>query len=141
MGHRWLLLRFRRGLGHGDLLFDRCRSGDDLGLGFRLGPLVLGEGIGLGAGGCWATVSALAGATAFGFCFDKAKIPPTPATWIAKTRMKAVVNEIPSRFFFLIASRYSGSSIQWGCFVGYVVFVFIAASYAAFLICLQIAHP
>ena len=52
-----------------------------------------------------------------------------------------MVNEIPKRFFLVMVSRYSGSSIQWGCLVGYVVFVFIAASYAAFFISLQIAHP
>ena len=70
--------------------------------------------------------------------FEKAKIPPAPARWMASTRTNAVVNERPRRLRLLMASRYSGSSIQCGCFVGNVVFVFIAASYAAIFVSLQI---
>jgi hypothetical protein len=51
------------------------------------------------------------------------------------------VKEIPKRFFLVMVSRYSGSSIQCGCLVGYVVVGFIAASYAAFFRTAQIAHP
>jgi len=71
-----------------------------------------------GAGDLATTDSGLGDEAIFGFRFEKAKIPPTPAMWIARTRMKAVVNEIPNRFFLVMVSRYSGSSIQCGCLDG-----------------------